>query len=71
MSAEPREFAYLAWSSYILNLPSIPQTISTSYGNNEKDYSKDYALFVSCSLARVALAASFRAVTTALAQGTV
>jgi len=40
---------YLSWLEYIINQPSIPQTISIAYGHDEKIYPRLRARFV-CSL---------------------
>lgn len=40
---------YLDWLDYVLARPSIPQTISTSYGGNEFNFPADYAQGV-CNL---------------------
>ncbi len=37
--------SYFAWLSYILKQPRIPQTISVSYGNEEKYYPIDHAIY--------------------------
>ena len=34
---------YLDWLNYVLNQSSIPQTITSSYGDNEQTVPKDYA----------------------------
>ncbi|KAH9055293.1 subtilisin-like protein [Lactarius vividus] len=36
---------YLSWLNYILKQEKIPQTISISYGNEEKDYPRDDAIY--------------------------
>jgi tripeptidyl-peptidase-1 len=40
---------YLDWLKFILNQPTIPQTISTSYGDDEQTVPLDYAMTV-CKL---------------------
>jgi len=40
---------YISWLKFILDEPSIPQTISTSYGVNEKSSSREYSVYV-CDL---------------------
>src|SRR6266702_3441608 len=44
-----REDRYLSWLLYIIEQPSIPQTISISYGEDENKYPQGHAMFV-CSL---------------------
>jgi len=40
-----KEDAYLSWLNYILKQPSIPQTITISYGDEEKDYPGENARY--------------------------
>ncbi|KAH9171769.1 subtilisin-like protein [Lactarius sanguifluus] len=42
----PNGDVYLAWLDAVLSKQEVPQTITTSYGANESDYPKDYALQV-------------------------
>ncbi|KAF8257511.1 peptidase S8/S53 domain-containing protein [Lactarius quietus] len=37
------EEGYLKWLNYMLRLERVPQTITTSYGGNEQDFSEGYA----------------------------
>ncbi|KAI9450054.1 subtilisin-like protein [Lactarius psammicola] len=37
--------SYISWLNYILKQSRIPQTISVSYGNEEKDYPIDHAIY--------------------------
>ncbi|KAI9448987.1 subtilisin-like protein [Lactarius psammicola] len=37
------KLSYLAWLIYMTKQPTVPQTISTSYGDNEQDFAEDYA----------------------------
>jgi len=46
---------YLSWLAYIIDQPIIPQTISISYGNDEKLYTREYAEFVCCLFAHLGL----------------
>jgi tripeptidyl-peptidase-1 len=47
---EPAEDdAFLQWLQYLINLPNVPQTISASYGDYEKDVPREYAK-VMCDL---------------------
>ncbi|KAH9051103.1 peptidase S8/S53 domain-containing protein [Lactarius vividus] len=47
--ASPNGDVYLAWLNVVLSKQDVPQTITTSYGNYEKVYPKDYAIQV-CNL---------------------
>ncbi|KAH8982000.1 subtilisin-like protein [Lactarius hatsudake] len=42
----PNGDVYLAWLDAVLSKKDVPQTITTSYGANEKVYPRDYALQV-------------------------
>ncbi|KAH9159554.1 subtilisin-like protein [Lactarius sanguifluus] len=42
---EPQEDPHLSWLNYILEQENIPQTISISHGNEEKNYSTDDAIY--------------------------
>jgi tripeptidyl-peptidase I len=44
---------YLDWLNYILNQTSIPQTISTSYGDDEQTVPFDYAVSVCNAFAQL------------------
>lgn len=46
---------YLTWLDYILSSPSIPQTISTSYGDNEQTVPPSYAETVCQGFAKLGL----------------
>jgi hypothetical protein len=37
------EVDFLTWLGYVLNQQNAPQTISTSYGDEEQEFSRDYA----------------------------
>jgi tripeptidyl-peptidase-1 len=49
-----RDEPFAKWLEYILDEPSIPPTISISYGNEEKDYPYDHAKYVCFLFARLA-----------------
>ncbi|KAH9167842.1 subtilisin-like protein [Lactarius sanguifluus] len=42
----PNGDVFLAWLNAVLSQRNVPQTISTSYGSNEKSYPRDYAIQV-------------------------
>ncbi len=44
---------YLIWLHYILDQDDIPQTISTSYANYEKDYPREHAIILCDLFARL------------------
>ncbi|KAH9007659.1 subtilisin-like protein [Lactarius hengduanensis] len=46
---------YLSWLNYILKQEKIPQTISVSYGNEEKDYPRDEAIYACRLFAQLGL----------------
>lgn len=45
--------AYLEWLRYILNEPTVPQTISISYGDPETDFPEEYVTFLCKLFARL------------------
>ncbi|KAH8983973.1 subtilisin-like protein [Lactarius hatsudake] len=44
--ASPNGDVFLAWLNAVLNQQNVPQTITTSYGSNEKVFPMDYAIQV-------------------------
>ncbi|KAH9173783.1 peptidase S8/S53 domain-containing protein [Lactarius sanguifluus] len=44
--ASPNGDTYLAWLNAVLSQQNVPQTITTSYGSNEKVFPMDYAIQV-------------------------
>jgi len=44
---------YLDWLEYVIDLPDIPQTISTSYSGDEQTFPLDYAKSVCCLFAQL------------------
>lgn len=49
----PGNEPYLTWVSYGLELPFVPQVVSTSYGDDEQTVPKDYATRVCQSFAQL------------------
>ena len=45
---------FAKWLEYILDEPVVPPTISMSYGNEEKDYPYDHAIYVCSMFAQLA-----------------
>lgn len=50
---DPGNEPYLAWATYVLAQKSLPQVISTSYGDDEQTVPKDYAKRVCNSFAQL------------------
>ncbi|KAH9174164.1 subtilisin-like protein [Lactarius sanguifluus] len=44
--ASPNGDVFLAWLNAVLSQQNVPQTITTSYGSNEKVFPMDYAIYV-------------------------
>jgi tripeptidyl-peptidase-1 len=49
----PGNEPYLTWANYVLSQPSLPQVISTSYGDDEQTVPEDYARRVCNSFAQL------------------
>ena len=49
-----RDEPFAQWLKYILDEPAVPPTISISYGNEEKDYPYDHAIYVCFMFAQLA-----------------